>query len=63
MHSDSEISPRFGVGFRADIKTDDEFLRLFAQVGNGGWAASVYDMNKHEWRSEDEWARDAADAK
>ncbi len=63
VQSDSENSPRFGAGFRADVKTDDEHLRLFAQVREDGWTSSVYDMKKHEWRSEDEPASDAADAK
>ncbi len=63
VQSDSENSPRFGAGFRADVKTDDEHLRLFAKVEEERWAASVYDMNTHEWRSKDEWASDAADAK
>ncbi len=63
VQSDSENSPRFGAGFRADVKTDDEHLRLFAKVEEEGWAASVYDMNTHKWILDGEWASDAADAK
>ncbi len=63
MQSAIEIPPRFGAGFLADVKTDDEHLRLFAKVEEEGWTASVYDMNEHKWRSKDEWASDAAHAK
>lgn len=63
MQSDSEISPKRGAGFRADVKTDGEHLRLFAKVEEGEWTASVYDMNEHKWRSKDEWASDAVAAR
>ena len=63
MQSNSEISPRFGAGFRADVKTDDEQLRLFAQEEETGWTASVYSMKRRTWVSGGQWATDAADAK
>ena len=63
MQSAIEIPPRFGAGFRADIKTDGEHLRLFAQVEEEGWTASVYSMNRRKWVLVGEWASDAADAK
>ena len=63
MQSASEISPRCGAGFRADVKTDGEHLRLFAKVEGATWTASVYDMETHKWKLDGEWAKDAADAK
>ena len=63
MQSDSENFPQYGTGFRVDIKTDGEHLRLFAQVEEEGWTASVYSMNRRKWVSGGEWASDAADAK
>ncbi len=63
MQSAIEIPPSFGAGFRADVKTDDEHLRLFAQVEEEGWTASVYSMNRRKWVSGGEWAEDAAAAK
>jgi len=63
VQSASEISPRRGAGFRADVKTDGEHLRLFAQVEEQGWIASVYNMNRRKWIAGDDWASDAADAK
>ena len=63
MQSAIEIPPRFGAGFLADVKTDDEHLRLFAKVEEEGWTASVYDMETHKWKLDGEWASDAADAK
>ena len=57
------IPPRFGDGFLADVKTDDEHLRLWAKVEEEGWASSVYDMNIHKWILDGESADDAADAK
>ena len=63
MQSASEIPPRRVTGFRADVKTDDEHLRLFARAEEEGWTASVYSMNRRKWVSGGEWASDAADAK
>ncbi len=63
MQSAIEISPSFGAGFRADVKTDYEHLRLFAQAEEEGWAASVWDINTHKLKLDGEWAKDAADAK
>ena len=63
MQSAVEPPPRFGTGFRADIKTDGEHLRLFAQVEEKGWTASVYNVTRRMWVSGGEWASDAADAK
>ncbi len=63
MQSAIEIPPRFGAGFLADVKTDDEHLRLFAKVEEEGWAASVYNVTRRKWVSGGEWASDAADAK
>ena len=63
MQSAIEIPPRFGDGFLADVKTDDEHLRLWAKVEEEGWTASVYDMETHKWKLDGESASDAADAK
>ncbi len=63
MQSAIEISPSFGAGFLADVKTDGEHLRLFAKVEEEGWTASVYDMNTHKWILDGESADDAAAAK
>ncbi len=63
MQSAIGILPRFGAGFLADVKTDDEYLRLFAKVKEERWTASVYDMETHKWKLDGEWAKDAADAK
>ena len=63
MQPDSEISPRRGTGFRADVKIGGGHFRLFAQAEEEGWTASAYDMNRRKWISGGEWASDAADAK
>ncbi len=63
MQSAIEIPPSFGAGFRADVKTDGEHLRLFAQAEKEGWTATVWDMNTHKRKLDGEWAKDAAAAK
>ncbi len=63
MQSASEFPPRRVTGFRADVKTDYEHLRLFARAEEEGWTASVYNVNRRKWVWVDEWASDAAEAK
>ncbi len=63
MQSASEITPRRVTGFRADVKTDDKHLRLFVRVEEGGWTASVYNVNRRMWVLGGEWDSDEAEAK
>ena len=63
MQSDNGFPLRRGAGFLADVKTDGEQLRLFAQLDEEGWAATVYNMNTHKRILDGERADDAADAK
>ncbi len=63
MQSASEIPLRRVTGFRADVKTDYEHLRLFAQAEEEGWTASVYNVNRRKWVWFDERASNAAEAK
>ena len=63
MQPASEIPRRRVTGFRADVKTDDEQLRLFAQEEETGWTTSVYSMKRRTWVLGGQWASDAADAK
>lgn len=46
--------PVAGEGYFAELQTNDQYLRLFAEVYPLGHVAVVYDMNRKEYVSRDD---------
>jgi hypothetical protein len=61
----ANLFPPEGAGFVCDLKCNEEHLRLFSAMNssNGGWTASLFDVNAKTWLSKDQWANDAEDGK